>query len=422
MKAKKIATVIAGTLALSLALTSLTACSAEIKAVDLTQGIAPANISGRETDEDFVLSQTDFSLRLFRQTAQEAGYDNLLISPLSVSLALSMTANGADNDTLAEMEATLGMSVEELNEYLFTYVKNLPSDKDYKLHVANSLWLRDNGKVKTEQSFLQTNADYYGADLYKSAFDQQTLTDINNWVKNNTDGMIDRILDEIREDAFMYIVNAIAFDARWQTVYDKQQVNDGIFTAQNGTERTVDMMTSSEFEYLDDGNATGFIKNYEDRKYAFVALLPNEGVSLKDYTDGLTPQGLYAMLSDPEIVETVTKLPKFSYEYSATLNDSLAQMGMTDAFDSYTADFSRLGQAESPDENIYIGRVLHKTFISVDELGTKAGAATVIEMLSGGAPPPDEMKFVTLDRPFFYMIIDRENNVPIFMGTVTDIN
>lgn len=422
MKLKKIAAAIACTLAISLALTNLTACSAEVKAVDLTKGVNPANVSGKATDESFALSQTDFSLRLFRQAAQ-GGYDNLLVSPLSVSLALAITANGADSDTLTEMEETLGMSVQELNEYFLTYVNSLPSANNYKLHIANSLWLKDDEKVQVEQDFLQTNADYYGAAVYRSAFDQQTLTDINNWVKNNTDGMIDKILDEIGEDAFMYIVNALAFDARWQTVYEKQQVNDGIFTAQNGTQRTVEMMTSTVFEYLEDGNATGFIKNYEDGKYAFVALLPNEDMSLSDYLDTLTADKLYGLLSEPQTVETVTKLPKFSYEYSVTLNDSLAQMGMPDAFDPYGADFSRLGQSEDPFNNIYISRVLHKTFIKVDELGTKAGAATVVEMnLNGAAPSEEEIKFVTLDRPFFYMIIDRENNIPIFMGTVTDIN
>lgn len=423
MKLKKAAAALACVLTLSYTLTSLTACSTEVKAADLTLGITPANVSGKATDEHFALSQTDFSLRLFRQSAQSGGYDNLLVSPLSVALALSMTANGADTDTLAEMEETLGMPIQELNEYLFTYVKNLPSDKDYKLHIANSLWLKDDGEVQVEQAFLQTNADYYGANLYKSAFDQQTLTDINNWVKNNTDGMIDRILNDINDDAFMYIVNALAFDARWMDVYEKQQVRDGIFTAENGTERTVDMMSSAVHEYLEDGNATGFIKNYEDRKYAFVALLPKEGMSLSDYLDTLTPEGLQALLKEPEIVETVTRLPKFSYEYSIDLRDSLAQMGMPSAFDLNTADFSRLGHDEDPGTNIYIGRVLHKTFIAVDELGTKAGAATVVEMLNGSAAPAEsEIKYVTLNRPFFYMIIDRENNIPIFMGTVTDIN
>ena len=423
MKLKKLAAALMCVLALSCTLTNLTACSTEVKAADLTRGISPANVSGKAADEHFALSQTDFSLRLFRQSAQNGGYDNLLVSPLSVALALSMTANGANTDTLTEMEETLGMPIQELNEYLFTYVKNLPSDKDYTLHIANSLWLKDDGKVQVEQDFLQTNADYYGANLYKSAFDNQTLTDINNWVKNNTDGMIDRILNDISDDAFMYIVNALAFDARWMDVYEKQQVWDGIFTAENGTERTVDMMSSAVHEYLEDGNATGFIKNYEDRKYAFVALLPNEGMSLSDYLDTLTPEGLQALLKEPEIVETVTRLPKFSYEYSIDLKDSLAQMGMPGAFDLNTADFSRLGHDEDPGTNIYIGRVLHKTFIAVDELGTKAGAATVVEMLNGSAAPAEsEIKYVTLDRPFFYMIIDRENNIPIFMGTVTDIN
>ena len=420
MKLKKLTAALVCVLALSYTLTNLTACSTEVQAADLTKNVAPENVSGRDADEGFALAQTGFALDLFRETASVSGCDNLLISPLSVALALSMTANGADSETLAEMENVLGMSVLELNEYFLTYVNNIPEEENCKLHIANSLWAKDDFDVK--QDFLQTNRNYYSAPVYTSLFDSQTLNDINNWVKSNTDGMIEKMLDEIPEDAVMYLVNALAFDARWSSVYEKNQVSDGVFTMSDGAEKTVKFLhDTSHYPYFEDGSAVGFMKGYEGGRYAFAAILPNEDITLEEYIGGLTAEGLYNMISEPSYYKTVTALPKFSYDYDINLNAPLKQLGMTSAFDVDAADFTRLGTPRSDGENIYIGRVLHKTFIAVDELGTKAGAVTVVEMLNGSAAPAEEeeIKYVILDRPFLFMIIDRENNIPIFMGTVT---
>ena len=419
MKLKKTA----AALALSCALTGLTACNAQVQADDLTKGITPENVSGKEADQDFAAAQMGFAFDLFRETAAVSGYDDLLLSPLSVALALSMTANGADTDTLTEMENVLGMPVQELNDYFVKYMGSLPSEENCKLHIANSLWMKEGFNVK--QDFLQTNANYYKAPVYTSPFDNQTLKDINGWVKTNTDGMIENILDEISADAVMYIVNALAFDARWSDIYEKEQVWDDVFTTSEGAEKTVEFLhESGRCPYLDDGNAVGFIKGYEGGRYAFAAILPNKDITLEEYIKGLTPEGLYGMISGAEYYKTVTALPKFSYDYDTDLRTPLMQLGMSSAFSGGGADFSRMGTSAYPDGNIYISKVLHKTFITVDELGTKAGAATVVEMLDGAAAPPaevEEIKYVTLDRPFLFMIIDRENSIPIFMGTVTDI-
>ena len=420
MKLKKLAAALACVLTLSYTLTNLTACSTQVQAADLTKGITSENVSGKDPDERFALSQIGFTLDLFRKTAASDGYDNLLLSPLSVALALSMTSNGADTDTLTEMENVLGLPVQELNEYFVTYTGSLPEKEDCKLHIANSLWMRDGFDVK--QDFLQTNANYYSAPVYTSPFDSQTVKDINNWVKTNTDGMIEKMLDDISGEAVMYIVNALAFDAKWSSVYEKQQVRDGVFTASDGAECNVEFMHSTGyFPYLEDGRAAGFLKSYKGGRYAFAAILPNEDITLEEYLDGLTAEGLYDMIKEPEHYETVTALPKFSYECDLMLNDTLKQLGMPTAFDVNTADFTRLGAPDKPDDNIYIGRVLHKTFIAVDELGTKAGASTVVEMRNGSAAPAEEeeIKYVILDRPFLFLIIDYENNIPIFMGTVT---
>ena len=418
MKLKKL---IACTLALSCVLTNLTACGSEVQAADLTKNIKSENVTGKDADENFALAQMGFALDLFRETASAGGYENLLISPLSVALALSMTANGADSETLAEMENVLGLSVQELNGYFLNYVNSLPNEKNCKLHIANSLWMKDDFNVK--QDFLKTNANYYAAPVYAAPFNNQTLSDINNWVKTNTDGMIENILKELNEDAVMYIVNALAFDARWSSVYEKHQVGDGTFTTSEGKEITVKMLRdSSHYPYFEDEHAVGFMKSYEGGRYAFAAILPNENITLDDYIEGLNAEGLYNMISGAEYYETVTALPKFSYDYDTDLTAPLRQLGMSNAFDVSNADFTRLGTPDSPYDNIYIGKVLHKTFIAVDELGTKAGAATVVEMSNGSAAPrEEEIKYVILDRPFLFMIIDRENNIPIFMGTVTSV-
>ena len=419
MKLKKLTAATLCMLALSCSLTSLTSCTA-VQATDLTKGIVHENVSGKDTDENFAIAQTGFTLDLFRETAAVNGYDNLLLSPLSVSLALSMTANGADTNTLTEMENVLGLPVQELNEYFVTYVNSLPKKEDCKLHIANSLWMKEGFDVKKD--FLQTNANYYSASVYTSPFDNQTVRDINNWVKTNTDGMIEKILEDMSNESVMYIVNALSFDARWSSVYEKNQVRDGVFTMSDGTERKVKFMHSAgHYPYFEDGSAVGFLKNYEGGRYAFAAILPSEGITLEEYLDGITAEGLYDMIKEPEYHETVTALPKFSYDCDMTLNDVLMQLGMPTAFNVASADFSRLGTPEKSNENIYIGRVLHKTFIAVDELGTKAGAATVVDMRNGSAAPAEEeeIKYVILDRPFLFLIIDRENNIPIFIGTVT---
>ena len=399
---------------------NLTGCATKVQAADLMEGVQANTVTGKAADDAFAQSQMRLAVELFQSSVLESKDENVLISPLSIQLALAMTANGADGNTKAEMEALLGgeISLEDLNEYLYSYVNNLPSAEKYKLQIANSIWFRDDeGRLQVEKDFLQKNADYYGAQAYKAAFDDQTLKDINNWVKDHTDGMIDSILDQIDEDAVMYLINALVFDAEWQHVYDKSDVYKGKFTNIGGTEKQVDMMHSEETVYLQDENAIGFMKPYSGSKYNFAVLLPNEGVDIYEYIAGLTGESLLETLSTPQLGMVMATLPKFSYEYELTMNDVLKELGMPSAFIGDTADFSKM--AHSARGNIYIGDVLHKTFISVDELGTKAGAVTKVQMNDESAPMSEWV--VTLNRPFVYMIIDNETNLPVFIGTVMDV-
>ena len=400
---------------LATGLLGLTGCAAKVQADDLMKGITPEKNSGRAADDAFKNGAADFAVRLFQTTWEEG--KNSLISPLSVMLALSMTANGAKGETLAQMEALLGgdIPIGELNEYLHAYVGSLPSSEKAKLTLANSIWFKDSG-FTVEEDFLQRNADYYGAAAYKSAFDEKTLRDINSWVKENTDGVIDKIVDQMDPYAVMYLVNTVLFDAEWQNIYRKHEVRDGTFTAIDGAKRTVSMMCSNESLYLDDGKATGFLKPYKNG-YSFAALLPNEGVALDDYIASLTGEGFLTTVKNAKEGPVEAAMPKFSYDYGIEMSDALKALGMTVPLDAELAVSSGLGH--SSDGNIYISRVLHKAYIAVDEKGTKAGAATAIEAPAAGVW--EDRRRVILDRPFVYAIIDNAAGLPIFIGAVTDI-
>ena len=396
----------------------LTACG-QNPSIDLMQDVPAKAVEVLPDMDTGAAAAADFGVRLFQTTMEEG--TNTLISPLSVLYALAMTANGADGETLAQMEQVLGMDAENLNSFMLAYMDQLPKGKAYKMSLANSIWFKDDPRFEVKESFLQTNADYYDASIYKAAFDQGTLNDINAWVKKHTDGVIPEILDKIPEDAIMYLVNALAFEAEWDEIYEKTQVWGGDFTTEDGTRQDVEMMHSQENAYLEDDLATGFIKYYKGRKYAFAALLPNEGVTVSEYVDSLTGEHLLEMLSDPEHVRTIVTLPKFETEYDIEMSAHLEAMGMPDAFDYRVADFSRMGTYTGEDVNICIDRVIHKTFISVAEKGTKAGAATVVEMVTEGAMFVEDYREVVLDRPFVYMLIDCETNLPFFIGTMMNV-
>lgn len=416
MKKTKSGIVLVSLLVLFSLVINLTGCTT-IQAANLMDDVKASTVTPLYDLTDQNADAIDFSLRLFEATNENG--KNVLVSPLSVLCALSMTANGADGETRKQMEEVLGMSIEELNLYLYSYLTSLPSGNKYKLSLANSIWFTDDVGFRVNAGFLKTNADYYGADIYKAPFDRQTLKDINNWVKKNTDGMIPKIIDDIPTDAVMYLVNALAFEAEWAEIYENYQVSDGTFTKESGKVQNVELMYGTESRYLEDENATGFIKYYSGGKYAFVALLPNKGVSVSEYLSSLDGASLSVLLSGADSVTVNAAIPKFEVEYDTEMSNILMNMGMTDAFDPSSADFSGLGDSDYG--NVYISRVIHKTYIEVGEKGTKAGAATIVEVKNECAAPM-ETKSVILDRPFVYMLIDCENNVPFFIGTLMSVD
>lgn len=388
---------------------NLTGCGAEGSLPD------GGNPSGDYSSQDAAV--TDFAIRLF-QNCEENG-KNTLISPLSVLCALAMTANGAQNETLEQMESVLGMPVADLNQYLHSYMENLPRSEDYKLSLANSIWFQDHKDFTVNADFLALVEEQYAADIYKVPFDEVTCRDINNWVNEKTDEMIPQIIDQISPDAVMYLINALAFDAKWESEYNEHAVKPGQFTTEDGEKQDVEFMYNSEHAYLEDKKATGFMKYYKGGKYAFVAMLPNEGVTVSEYIASLDGESLHKLLANPKDETVYTSIPKFETEYEVQMAQTLKTMGMPKAFDLEKAEFAGLGS--SAKGNIYISQVLHKTYISVAEQGTKAGAATVVVVYGEAASPNFEKpKEVHLDRPFVYMLVDCENNIPFFIGTVMD--
>jgi len=385
-----------------------------ISCVDILEDIPAGTVHVLEIDPEPTILP-DFAVRLLQASMQEG--KNTLISPLSVIYALAMTANGAKGETLRQMEQVLGACSDQLNGYLKAHSLSL-ENAEGKLKLANSIWFTDHERFTVEQPFLQTVKDYYDASVYRVPFDDITCRDINNWVKEKTDGMIPEILDEIPEGAVMYLVNALAFEAKWAATYDESQVRPGEFTTENGTVRQVEMMHSEEGLYVETGDGFGVLKFYEGCDYGFVALLPNEG-TVEELVASLDGAQLAEALRNPTQTTVLTAIPKFETDYSAEMSEVLKSMGMTNAFDSQLADLSGLGNSVAG--NLFINRVLHKTFISVGEQGTKAGAATVVEVNDECAVVyPKETKTVFLDRPFVYMIIDTQTCAPIFIGTMMD--
>ena len=368
---------------------------------------------------EFQKSYTDFALRLLCESRAIEKKENVMVSPLSVMLALEMTRSGAVGETEQEMTETLygGVSSQDGKQILMSYFKNLPNSKKVQLYLANSIWFRDENAVFTaNENFLKACVRDYTAEVFKAPFDANTLLDINHWVEHKTDGIIKEIVEDIPETAVMYLINTLTFDAEWKETYTTANVSQGVFYPdEEGVTQHIKMMHSEENVFLKDDSAIGFVKPYAEG-YEFVALLPNEGTHINDYLASLTGETFMNLINQRMDTRVYAALPKFYSETSLSLIKTLQAMGITRAFDDNQADFSGMGEAK---ENIFIGGVNHKTYVDVNELGTKAGAVTEVGMEAGGMPPAGET--VTLDRPFLYAIVDSETRLPIFIGILENM-
>lgn len=375
--------------------------------------------TGVENSEDMLEeAMSQFAFDLLKNCDDAEG--NVLISPASVAFALGMTANGASGDTLKEMEKVLGgkLDIDLINEIYYEYAAILESSEESKLSIANSIWLANNPQLQVKDAFLSKCLTYYEADVYTAAFDENTVVDVNNWVDDKTDGMIDKIIKQFEGNELMLLINAITFDAEWEYIYYEDMVRDVEFTTAKGKVSKAEGMYSEENVYISDENTEGFIKDYKGN-YRFVALLPEEGVDIDDYVENFSEEKYQKLLESQRTVPVDAMLPKFSYAFESKMVSPLINMGMKQAFDMSAADFSNM--ASFPN-NIFIGDVIHKTYIEVGEKGTRAAAVTVVVMDGNSVEMvPEEIKEVHLDRPFMYMIIDDTTNLPLFVGVVREI-
>jgi len=387
----------------------------EPKYKNLMSGITASDIAVLEDMTEGNKSYTNFAMELFKKSLSEDG-KNTLISPLSVIYALGLTANGADGNTLSQMEDVLNFNISDLNNYLYSYAKQKAQDDSATLSIANSIWFTDDeGMLKVNHDFLQTNADYYNAAANRANFaDPDTVKDINNWVKENTKGMIPEIINELEPTDVMVLINALAFEAEWSKEYEKGSIREGVFTLEDGTEQNVEFMHSEEHRYIGDENSKGFMKYYKG-KYAFAALLPNENISIDEFVSTLSGEKITNMLTTLSSRTCYTSIPKFETEYDVRMVNIFKSLGMTDAFSGGTADFSKMGEADGR----HLGNIIHKTFISVGELGTKAGAATAVIMKAECSPT--DVVNISLNRTGVYMLVDTENSVSLLIGTLMNV-
>ncbi|MBQ8840644.1 MAG: serpin family protein [Clostridia bacterium] len=387
---------------------NLTSCVREISAQNLTKDVLPRQITESYDLAEGSVRFSDFALSLFKNTKSDK---SSIISPLSVLCALGMLSNGAQGECKSEIESVTGMSADELSLFLYTYVSSLPQGEKYKLSVANSIWVNE-GFLANEE-YLQINKDYYDADIYRAPFDNEVLEDINSWVSKKTDNMIPKILNQISPDSLMYLINALAFEAEWQMIYEDNQVRDGIFTTESGEEKQMEFMYATEGSYIENEDAIGFKKYYKNSKYAFVALLPKDNKTVDELVGALNGEGLQELLNNPKYNTTYTSIPKFNTEYTVELKEALKKMGVSEVFDAENAQLNGIGTVEGG--NLFVGNALHKAYISVAEKGTRAGAVTIMDMC-GSAGPMEQPVYIYLDRPFMYMIVDTSTGIPFFIG------
>ncbi|MBR1739984.1 MAG: serpin family protein [Ruminococcus sp.] len=377
-----------------------------------------------EPDQDFYNKAADFSVELLKRSAGEdiARGDNAMISAESVIYAMEMAANGAGGNTLDQIQNTLlgGIDIETADKYLLYLRAAAEGNEDIRFHIANSFWVRE-GRLEPAEGYAELLRSYFGADMYLAPFDQGTCDDVNAWISENTDGMIPHMIDNIGPEDVAFLINAMAFEAEWQNEYWDDDIEEGrkFYNAEGG-EDDCTMLYSCEPVYFSDGQAEGFAKNYKGGDYAFVAIRPNDGVELSDYLDGFTGEHFMEMYRGADRdAEVYVEMPEFKSEYDVSLAPTLIDMGITDAFEDI-ADFTGMGRTMTG--ILKIDRVLHKSYIEVSREGTKAAAATVVEMTDAAMAMEEEPPhYITLDKPFIYAIVDTESGFPIFMGVTNTV-
>ena len=418
-------------LACALGLGLLSGCAQASAAKELTApklSVTPSN------SEEVNGALAGFGLELLKksrdsngETAMNSDMDHMpfstLVSPLSVALALSMTANGAAGNTLAQFQDVLGGGVDlvELN----TACAQLMADYQglggsTKCAIANSLWVDPEGQIKDD--FIGQCRGIFDAQVFSAQLSEPGIVkDLNSWVSQHTNKMIPEIIDQpFPEETACLLVNALYLKNSWLSEFDPLSTHTMDFHHAGGPDSQVEYLRKfdTQLSYLQGKGAQGVVLPYDDGRLAFVAILPDlypDSPDFGQWLNNLEGNSLSQLINNREDAIFLSfAMPKFSAEWKGNLEDTLPLLGLEDAFVPGAADFSSLG--DSP-EGYYISQVIHATKIEVNEKGTEAAAATVVDAPAGSAAPPQEGITLVLDRPFLYGIVDLYTGVPLFLGT-----
>lgn len=383
--------------------------------------VACASSDHSESNEEPVNIKVSekFATNFFKLAAKKPD-SNVVISPYSVSTALSMAYNGAGSKTKSEMQNVLdytGLSDEAVNQQNSSLYKSLMHvNPSSELTVANAMFANKN--FEFVKGFMDSNQKYYGAKLETLDFaDLSTVNKINNWVKDNTKSKIPSILDKVAPDAILYLVNAVYFKGVWLDEFKKDETQPVDFKLSNGSKKTVEMMNrSAKMSYFAGNNFQAVMLPYKDKRLQMCIFLPDKKSNITAFINSLTPENWSEWREQFRKEEGHLGLPRFKVEYKTELSEVLKAAGMPCAFEDNCADFKKMIE-----QNAMISRVLHKTYLEVNEKGTEAAAATAVEMMPTSAAmnpkPPFEM---ICDRPFVVAIRDEKTNAILFVGAIVD--
>ncbi len=367
-------------------------------------------------DPDFASvasAHTKFGFNLLTALREDESVENIFISPLSISIALTMTYNGAVGETeraMAEVLEIEGLERDAANRSNRTLRESLGSrGPKVELSIANSIWSRQG--VEFNPDFLNRNREFFGAEVASLDFSSpQALERINGWVNTNTNGKIKKIFQEIDPRTLLILINAIYFKGSWQEEFDKSKTREEVFHLSDGSEKRVPMMRrEGAYPYFRGDNFETARLPYGDGNVSMYIFLPNHDSNLNEFLDNLNAGNWASWLSQFSTVreDSMMILPHFKLEYEIKLNDTLKAMGMEIAFSS-GADFSGMGPS------LLISEVRHKAVVEVNEEGTEAAAATVVVGIES-VPP-----IFRVDRPFFFAIYDSRTKTILFMGIVRE--
>ncbi|HMB89207.1 MAG TPA: serpin family protein [Rhodothermales bacterium] len=378
----------------------------------------PPEVNLSQAEQHLVEADNRFGLHLFRQLSQADAAENVFISPLSVSMALGMTMNGASGETRTAMEETLelaGLSEEEINASYRSLIDMLTTlDDKVTVGIANSIWHREGFAV--EQGFLDMNHTFFDAEVQSLNFSRSEAADIiNAWVDDKTHSKIQEIVNPpIPPEVVMYLINATYFKGDWRTQFDEDDTQDDVFRKADGTTVPVSMMNMAEmsFPMLQTERFQAIDLPYGDSLFSMTILLPNEPYNLDDIAQDLTAENWTAWTSQlaPQKL-SLLQMPKFKLAYKKSLAETLGAMGMDIAFDEARADFSRI----NPNAHLFISEVKHKTFVEVDEEGTEAAAVTSVVVDVTSIRP-----MLRIDRPFLFAIREQATGTILFLGKMID--